>query len=378
MAIYKRIRGAGSIVPVAVLMAMAGGAAWAQEPATGDTFPRISGEVSIEVHGDSIRNDDDTDNNEITTTIEPVVTLQLTPELSIGAGLTLESVRDPEPNEDRVFEDHGLYVADLTLAYETDSFSVYGGKFGANFGTAWDAAPGLYGTDFAEDYELAERIGLGGSVTLGDEVFGAHTLSASAFFVDTTVLSRSAFTDRGRVNKTDGGPANTEGLNSVALALDGEGMQVLPGLRYHLGVARQKVDRVNDDNGDPKAASVIDDEIGFVAGVAYEFTPMEDVVVTPIVEWAHFNNFGGDDGVDRDYATAGLGAEYGSWNAALTYTGRSTKNPSDPDVDDSLFQVSAGYAFENGIGIDVGWKHTEEDNADADTAGMMVSYMYEF
>ena len=29
-----------------------------------------------------------------------------------------------------------------------------------NFGTAWDATPGVYGTDLAEEHEMAENIGL--------------------------------------------------------------------------------------------------------------------------------------------------------------------------------------------------------------------------
>ena len=43
-------------------------------------------------------------------------------------------------------------------------------------------APGVYGSDFAEaGYELAERIGFGGAVTLDGGRAGTHAISASAF-----------------------------------------------------------------------------------------------------------------------------------------------------------------------------------------------------
>ena len=63
-------------------------------------------------------------------------------------------------DDDRVFDDLGLFVEVLTLDYETAAVHLSGGKMAVNFGTAWDATPGVYGTDLAEEHEMAENIGL--------------------------------------------------------------------------------------------------------------------------------------------------------------------------------------------------------------------------
>lgn len=41
------------------------------------------------------------------------------------------------------------------------------GKLNPGFGIAWDKAPGIYGTDLAEDYEISERISVFGTRQVG-------------------------------------------------------------------------------------------------------------------------------------------------------------------------------------------------------------------
>ena len=53
--------------------------------------------------------------------------------------------------------------------FDTEHFSLFAGKFNPAFGLGFDLAPGIYGEDHPEDYELTERIGFGGSVTFADE-----------------------------------------------------------------------------------------------------------------------------------------------------------------------------------------------------------------
>ena len=193
-----------------------------------ESFPRLEAEISIEIQNDNTFDSDDStaEANELFTTTEPYLRFRATPELSLDAGLVLEPTTAPGPNEDRVFEDHGVYFEQLFLNYETSTFAVYGGKFNPPFGTAWDITPGIYGVDFAEDYELTERIGLGGALNLGGDGiggggFGAHRLAANVFFADTSVLSESALTNRGRTKRSTGGVSNTEELSSLSLTLDG-------------------------------------------------------------------------------------------------------------------------------------------------------------
>ena len=124
-------------------------------PAAADEprYPSITLDIStIEVQGDAtVASDDPTaEINDLFTKTEPAIRIALSPEWSVNALFVLQSIRDPGPDDDRVLEDHGLFVEELHVDYETDRLAVSVGKLTPNFGKAWDTAPGVYGTDFAE------------------------------------------------------------------------------------------------------------------------------------------------------------------------------------------------------------------------------------
>ena len=348
--------------------------------------PRITGELAIEVQNDWTYESDDEDSelNDLFTTTELDLNAFATEHLYLNAHLTLEPVLDPDPRDDRFFEDHGLFAEALNLNYETDAFHIFGGKFGPNFSIVYDAAPGIYGTDIAEDdIELSERIGFGGSVTFGDDGLafqdagiGRHSVSTSVFFADTSLLTESLFTGRGNVDEDDGGPSNTGTPESFTLALDGEEIPQLPGMRYHLGFARQAVDRVLDDDG--AAVGDIADEYRVVAAVEWGVEITEDLSITPLLEYVHFWNAGGLGSQDRDYVTASTLFEYQNWNLALAYTGRFIDDDAGEDFDDFQVQVSAGYTFDFGLSADIGWKFSEEENVETQIFGTFLAYSLEF
>lgn len=347
---------------------LATGAAAAQADEN-ESFPNISGEILIEVQNDWTFESEDpsAEINDLFTTTEPFFSLNLMKGLSIQAGLVLEPVLDPGPSEDRVFEDHGLFAEVLSVNYETDRFSLVGGKFTPNFGIAWDAAPGIYGVDFAEDYELVERIGFGGGVSLPATSVGSHTLSASTFFLDTSVLSRSAITGRGQTSIGDGGPSNTGSLSSFAVALDGGEFPGLEGLRYHLAFAHQ-------ESGVGGSA----DERGYVIGVEHAVALGDDLELAPVFEYAFLNNSGGVAGTDTHYVTLGGSLGLDAWSLNLIYAMRRTVIAGAADVDDHMVELSAGYAFDFGLGIDVGWKRIEDGGVTSHVLGALLSYTVEF
>ena len=165
--------------------------------------PWIQIVIPIEIENDwNFRSQDpDNEHNQLYATIEPEATIGLFRGLSLYVHAVIEPMIDQTPGEDRFFEDHGIFIEDLYLQYEANlgavganvlGARVWGGKFTPGFGIAWDLAPGIYGTDFAGDgYEFSERWGFGGAFTLSGDRIGAHTISASTFFVDTTPLSES-------------------------------------------------------------------------------------------------------------------------------------------------------------------------------------------
>lgn len=328
--------------------------------------PKLTGEMALEIQNDYVYNVDNSisKTNDLYATIEPSFRLSLTKQLSVNAGLTLEPVQDQLPGEDRAFDDHGVYVGNLTVNYDTDDFSIYLGKFTPNFGIAWDAGPGIYGADFAKDYELAERLGLGGAINFGGDDMGRHKVSASAFFADTSFLNQSKITDRGHVRKTNGGISNTEDFSSFAVALDGDEIPNLKGLRYHLGLSHQA-----KGIGDAK------DENAFAVGIEYAIGVAEGFDVTPMMEYARINDAGGVTDDDTTYITTGVGATYGPWNVAVAYAERDQNTVA---ANDGVFQFSAGYAFDFGLGVDVGWRSGDEGGEDKQTVGVLLSYGFEF
>ena len=347
------------------MLSIAAGAAWAED----GQYPAFSGEIGVEIQNDHTFDSDDPDEerNELGALVEPNLFLHATENFYLNAGLVFEAVQDPEPGEDRTFDDHGLFVEVLTLNAEFGGLHVYGGKFGPNFSIAFDAAAGLYGTDISEDdIELSEFVGFGGAYRVEDLPVGSITGSASLFTQDTSALADSTITRRERTRGADGGPGNTGSLESFALALDGEGLPVPGDLRYHIGY----VDLASDDT---------EDERRYTIGAEWGIPVTEDVTLTPLVEYVHFEDAGGVDGADRDYVTGSLLAEYGPWNAALAYTNRDISAATGvAEADDYQFQVSAGYAFDFGLSVDIGYKINESADIDTSTVGALVAYGYAF
>ncbi len=334
------------------------------------SFPRIEGAIPIEVQNDWDYDSDDPGNerNNLFTLTEPEATIHIAPGLSVFFHAVLEQVTEPDSGEDRVFEDQGLFLEDLYLAYERDWFRLKGGKFTPNFGIAWEEAPGVYGTDFAEaGYEIAERIGVGMSVSYEHERFGAHRLSASTFFLDTSVLAQSTLKGRGTTGLADGGVSNTENFSSFAIALDGGNIAPLAGFRYHLAYIQQRRGRGNDA-----------DETGFAIAATHVVKVGVGFELHPLIEYVRFDDADGTEGQDREFLTIAGKLTWRRWNMAVSYTGRDTDSADGTSVDDESLQISAGYAFESGLTVDLGWRHLEESRIETMGVGALVAYAVEF
>ena len=334
-----------------------------------ESYPKISGEIAVEVENDYVFDSDDSDAelNDLFATVEPSIRIEPVEHVAIEAGLVFEPVRDADG--DRYFEDHGLYVEQLFLEYSDDWGRVYGGKFNPSFGVAWDLAPGIFGVDFAEDYELTEQ--LGGGVALGfgnahSAFLGVVELSANIFLADRSLLSESAINGRGNLDLDEGGAGNTEGPGAFSLTLDGSDVAALPGLSYHIGLRFRAGG--DEDEGD---------EAGLVVGLVQAIEIVEDQTLELIGEAAYLSEF---DASEEDAVYVTLGAAYylGKWNISLAGALRDTAiNDSDVETD-RLLQVSGGYAFDFGLGFDIGYRYGREEEIDNHTLGVLTSYTLEF
>lgn len=352
----------------------------ASETAAPVNYPLIEGSFVFELENDYVfSSEDDDEFSDTFNTTEVSLDVRLNSIFSLHTDLTFEPVDNPDPvtgdprgdfrtvGEDIFFEDHGLFFETLHLQADFDNLSAYAGKINPAFGSAWDVTPGIYGVDFAEDYEITERIGFGGSYTFDLAESGSHTFNAAGFFLDTSGLSRSFGTNRGRTNEDDGGASNTESIESFALALDGADISALPGFSYNLGFRFQTA-----GEGDA------DDEIGFAVGAVQELDLTEDVALTLNAEVAYFENFDGGD-ADNLYATFGAAVEYEKWFADAAFSVRDiSADGGGDDFTDLQFQTGVGReVFENAT-LQVGYRYLREEDNDTHTIGTFFVYETDF
>jgi hypothetical protein len=333
-------------------------------------YPYVTGGISAEFYVDAVF---DADNRDVRGT-DAYSSTELNAEahmnrfFSLVTGLVVEPVEDRLPREDRYFEDHGLYVEQLYGKVNVGSLELFAGKFNAAFGRAWDDAPGIYGTDMAADYELTERVGAGVILQWENTPIGSAKLRASAFHADSSVLSRSAFNDRGPAYRVDGRLSDTGGLDSFSIALDGEKLPQLTGASYTVGFVHQAggEDDVDDQNG-----------VVFGAQAAKQYDSLE---FRWIAEAAYFDYGGdlygaGDPAMFADslsYLTAGLEAKSGKYHAAAAYSVRQADLFNGTQFDDWQYQLSAGMDVGSGWSLDIGYKVLTEAEEESRILGLML------
>lgn len=325
--------------------------------------PRIEVEGVVEFQSDNNvdSQDPDAELSDTYNTTEADIRWIFGPFFSLNSHLTFEPVADPGPGDSRFFEDQGLYAEEFYAAFQIGRVKVIGGKYNASFGQAWDVAPGIYGTDFAEDYELAERVGVAAEVETRQTALGKMTLRGNAFQLDRSFLTHSAFNDRGSVSLADGGVSNTDGLDSFSVTLDGTDIPGIKGLNYHLGYRSQR-------RGVTDAA----DERGYVAALFGE-REFGNKTFSWIAEFAHLDNAEGTMD-DLNYLTLGGALTFGrKYNISLSATDRARDVVGGADLDDYTVQISAGKEFENGWTADIGYKNFVDADVENHTIGLLFT-----
>ncbi len=300
------------------------------------------------------------------TTWEAGISLGLSERLSVESVVLVEIFDDPAPGTDSIFEDHGLFAEELILAYHGDSWSLMGGKFNAAFGVGWDLAPGIWGIDFPEEYEAAEKIGIAGSKTFATRSGGQHTLYGSLYRADRSILSESLLDNRGRVRLADGGATNTKDFDSFTLSLTGEDVISETGLGYHLAYRSHA-------HGDADLGAVRED--AFAAAV-FSALPFDTLDAEVMAEAVYIDNAEGTQD-DLTYVTLGGTAYFAeSWNAALSVTFRTTDVDGVGKVKDHRFQASTGFEFQPGATFDFGYRYSREDGQTDHVLGFLMVYEF--
>jgi len=350
-----------TLISSAAIVALMSGAAVAQDAyeITGEDVLEqaeeantgFSAEFSIEVENDYIFDSDDkaAELNDTFPTIEAALSYGFTPNVSLNTSLVLEPVEDAV--NDRFFEDLGLYAEEVYLYTNLGPVAAVLGKFNPSFGMAWDAAPGIYGVDFAEDYEITEKLG-GTLIVPFTAAGGEHEFAVSLFTADRTFLSDSLGEERGKLRRRDGGVSNTNSPESINVALTGE----ISGTNYNLGVQSQQAGR-----GDAK------DQVGGVFGLTRDFGGFE-----LLGEVAYFDHF---DGTRNSATYATLGGSVPITDR-LSLSGVYSHRDIEGGTADHLATATAEFQLSEGLTLAAAYRYGDEGGDKSHTFGTLVAYEF--
>jgi len=288
-----------------------------------------------------------------------------------GSAFGLESVFGPRANQPlrrfdvrRVLDVEGLFWQPQ-LEHGGERWGVRAGRLDGRFGVAWDRAPGISGIDFAEDYGITDRSGAGGFIRVGNDRVGLHRLTAEVLSVEASFLSQSALNRRGPLLLADGGPGSGGSVQSLVLALQSDALPGLPGLGYQLAFAR------NQGEGGGR------DELGYAASLTYEVSLFAELGLELLSEYVYRENVHSEPGLCHDF-TQGAALRWWGWNVSLAYSVREMRLYEGGGARDQRLQVSAGYAFGFGLGIELGWRFAREAGGESQGIGAMLTYEVEF
>ena len=348
--------------------------------------PILSGSVLYQIQYDHIINSNKKDlkRSNAFVYIEPNFGLHFDENWSIktqwriqdNSSLTTRDKNNPEryrtfftDNRGLNLSETGLLIEELKLFYENEDMKFTLGKFDPSFGTAHRKSKriGVFASQFAEDYNLREKIG--GSITA---LLEGSQISFSSFFADSTDLSQSAINDRGRESRNNGLSSNTGSLSSYSILMEGENFLTVDNWFYNVGYRSMGVDL----NGRKR-------ETGYVVGSEYLYKIGRETSLIPFVEIVRLENFSGESGRVGNYATIAAIGKYSSWTASASLMVRNIKRANNSPIlsksdNDKQLQFSIGYKFTDNLTIDISRAEISEQKYRGGIFGANINYLYKF
>jgi hypothetical protein len=336
-----------------LVMVGASPAAFAQA----DTDGNFSQQGAVELTFDHA----DTDQDVVAATVEYGAALRFAEGWRVQMDAVLEPVQDPVG--DAAFTGQDAFIETLSVAYAGEGFTVYAGKINPVFGSAADLAPGIYGADVGESYQITEQVGVGGDILLPAVagLAGEHVMSAALFAADRSELSGSLLGKRERLRLADGGIGNTESLKSFALSLDGA---LENGLGYSVGYRSLASDTAGEA-----------DETAMVAGVSYAWEDEAGWTFGVMAEVAFSRDADGVAGAKRDFYTAGATFGVGDWFFSGVVSGWD-ENPVAGSADLRKYELSVGRGLAEGVTLDFAVQDARAEGENETVFGARLTFEF--
>ena len=145
-------------------------------------------------------------------------------------------------------------------------------------------------------------------------------------------------------------------------------MPALQGLGYSFAFRHQAQGAGPDDTAAENAG---------VFGLMKSFDIAKDRALQAIVETAYLSHAGGGPD-DLAYLTTGAKLTDGPWNTSASWTMRKTLVADGANYSDDLYQISAGYLFEDGTSLDGGYKYVHQSSGDVQAVRLQVKHEFSF
>jgi len=311
--------------------------------------------------------------------IQSSVYVRFSPNDQVRLSTEFNPVNPPGNGEKRTFGDLGLVVNELNYYKLTQHTQLQVGKLQVPFGRAMDAAPGLYTNDFVATYDLGGVLGATYAYRWFGQKVGMVQGGVNLYTADTTELSRPFLRGGARVQRSDGGPANTGRLDSYAVTVNWDSIPAVPFLELQAGYMRNRAGEAQPDTG------AADDEVIAIVSARYIWAPASsaDLDITlrgryldivPLVEYAHVQNENAVAGNDTRYLTTSLTVDYGRWVFGATRTDK--RRPWAPGAGrhDYLNELSCGYRLSGQLTVALSVGSQAQGGQDSNLVGFALTY----
>jgi hypothetical protein len=263
-----------------------------------------------------------------------------TPELTMNVNMSLDQVEQPQANNQWFMYGEGVTAGDVWLQWSDQRTGIIGGRYTAPFGLAPLLLPGVFDTNFVNNYNFGGLMGGLGTLSTGDEGGGIHALNAGFFGIDTTFMADGIFAS----TAAPSGPGTGGGVDSWMIGYSGANIPLIfPTLDVNIAY-------ISFGDGIGTTAQ----QQGFNAGAYWQYMINNDGNDTldarawsigPLFEYVHFWNNNGIEDASADYYTFGLITNYGNWQADATVGWQNLTDPTSGNQDNFLFTANVGYNF---------------------------------
>ncbi|MBT5827624.1 MAG: hypothetical protein HOH73_01955 [Alphaproteobacteria bacterium] len=357
----------------------------AYSQASADNYPNLEGDYWLKLQLNKDISYKDSDNSTIDNSMKysnyfleysPEFKLNLTNRSSFINKWSFLNLKSPNEDKQNIFfEDEGLVLNKLYYKFEQDDLFFLIGKFEPNYALGHDEKlnSAIWGSDYADEYRLQNKLGVGLSAKINLDNYGKHLISINSFYNDDTDLSESTITRRDLTLGDAGKAGNTDSLSSYTLSLSGKDIYNIPEFFYNISYR-------NIDAGNTLAN--ISDESGYSFSIGNK-NNFSSLNIFTFAEYSNIQNFNSTNdrfgpefsdnivAANYEYLTLITSFKYQNWSLNLN---RLTK---DVDVtglsNANQNELSVGYDINDNLVLTLGRKYEKDSsNVRKSSFGLML------